>query len=139
MGTPEQNKALVRRFIDCLDSGDVAGAAACFDAERYYSHAHRADLAGTWEQMKGRRRANPFSESSFERLALVADGDRVVQHVRVSSTHTGTFLGVPATGRRVSVDQLEIWRIENDKIVEHWGGLVEMERLYNELDLGDSR
>ena len=34
MGTPEQNKALVMRFIDCLYGGDVAGAAACFDAER---------------------------------------------------------------------------------------------------------
>src|SRR5205085_12460599 len=107
MGTPEQNKALVRRFIECLDSGDVAGAAACFDAERYYSHAHRADLTGTWEQMKGRRRANPFSEPSYERLALVADGDRVVRHVRVSSTHPRTILCVAATGFRVSGYQPE--------------------------------
>ena len=60
MSTPEQNKALVRRFIDCLTAGDVAGAADCFDIERYYSHAHRADLAGTWEQMKMR----PFSRGT---------------------------------------------------------------------------
>jgi len=117
MSTPEQNKALVKRFIDCLDSGDVAGAAACFDLERYYSHSHRADLTGTWEQMKARRRAGAFSDFSPERIALVADGDRVVHHSRTTSTHTGTFLGVPATGRRVTFDQVEIWRIENDKIV----------------------
>jgi predicted ester cyclase len=137
MGTPEQHKALVQRFIDCLDTGDVAGAAACFDAERYYSHPHRADLAGTWDQMKARRRASAFSDFSSERVALIADGDRVVHHARVTSTHTGAFLGVPATGRRVTVDQVEIWRIENDKIVEHWGGLVEMQRLYDELVRGD--
>lgn len=47
MGTPEENKALVRRFLDALGSGDVATAASCFDPERYYSHAHRAGSAGT--------------------------------------------------------------------------------------------
>jgi len=137
MGTPEQNKALVKRFIDCLHGGDAAGAAACFDADRYYSHAHGADLAGTWEQMKARRRAEAFTDVSSERLALVADGDRVVNHGRVTSTHRGTFLGVPGSGRRVTFDQIEIWRIENDKIVEHWGGLAETERLYTELTRGD--
>jgi predicted ester cyclase len=139
MGTSAQNKALVERFIDCLNTGDVAGAAACFDAERYYSHPHGADLAGTWEQMKARRRAGAFTDFSSERVALVADGDRVVHHSRVTSTHSGTFLGVPATGRRVMIDQVEIWRIEEDKIVEHWGGLAETERLYNELAQGDDR
>ncbi len=74
---------------------------------------------------------------SSERLALVADGDRVVHHGRVTSTHSGRFLGAPASGRRVTFDQIEIWRIENDKIVEHWGGLAETERLYNELARGD--
>jgi predicted ester cyclase len=137
MGTPEQNKALVMRFIDCLHGGDVAGAAACFDAERYYSHPHGADLAGTWEQMKARRRAEAFSDVSSERVTLVADGDRVVHHGRVTSTHSGAFLGVPASGRHVTFDQIEIWRIENDKIVEHWGGLAEVERLYDELVRGD--
>ena len=137
MGTPEQNKALVMCFIDCLDGGDVAGAAACFDADRYYSHPHGADLAGTWQQMKERRRAEAFADVSSERVTLVADGDRVVHHGRVTSTHSGTFLGVPATGRRVTFDQIEVWRIENDKIVEHWGGLAETERLYNELVRGD--
>ena len=58
------------------------------------------------------------------------------KRTRVGS-HTGTFLGVPPTGRRVTLDQVEIWRIENDKIVEHWGGLAETERLYNDLVRGD--
>ncbi len=137
MGTAEQNKALVMRFIDCLDSGDVAGAAACFDPDRYYSHAFGADLAGTWEQMKARRRAEAFTDVSAERVTLAADGDRVVHHGRVTSTHSGTFLGVPASGRRVSFDQIEIWRIDGDKIVEHWGGLAEVERLYRELGGND--
>jgi hypothetical protein len=50
MGTPEQNKALVKRFIDALRTGDVAGAAACFDTQRYYSHAWRTGAAIKWNE-----------------------------------------------------------------------------------------
>ena len=128
----------MRRFIDCLNTGDVAGAAECFDAERYYSHTHQAALAGTWQQMKARRRAAVFTDAHSETIALVADGDRVVHHSRFTATHSGDFLGVPATGRRFTMDSLEIWRIDGDKIVEHWGGTWESERVRAELSRGGS-
>jgi predicted ester cyclase len=136
MGSPEQNKALVRRFLDCLQSGDVAGAAECFDTERYYSHAHRANLAGTWEQMKARRRSTALTDIQSETVALVADGDRVVHHSRATATHSGEFLGIPATGRRFTMDFIELWRIDGDKIVEHWGGTREIDRVREELTAG---
>ena len=133
MGTPAENKALVARFIEGLNTGDVAMAAACFDTERYYSNAHQADLAGTWEAMKARRKNPPWSDFSSETVALVADGDRVVRHSRATATHTGEFLGIAPTGRRITWDHIELWRIEGDKIVEHWGGDFEMERVVREL------
>jgi steroid delta-isomerase-like uncharacterized protein len=133
MGSPEQNKALAQKFMDALDRGDVATAAQCFDAQRYHSHAHGANLAGTWEMMKARRRDPAFSDMVHERIALVADGDRVVNHSRTTGTHTGTFLGVPATGKRITVDHVEIWRVENGKIVEQWGGTWELDRIVREL------
>jgi predicted ester cyclase len=136
MGTPEQNKALVRRFIDALNVGDVATAAECFDAERYYSHAHQADLAGTWERMKAARREPAWTDDASETVALVADGDRVVHHSRFTATHAGPMFGIPATGRRITMDHIELWRIDNDKIVEHWGGGWELERLFAELTEG---
>lgn len=89
MGTPEENKALVRRFLDARGSGDV-----------------------------------------------VADGDRVVHHSRFTTVRTGEVLGVSATGRRVTVDHVDLWRIDGDRIVEHRGG-AEMERLHREPAGGD--
>ncbi len=48
--------------------------------------------------------------------------------------HSAEFLGVPPTGRRIETDVIEIWRVEDDKIVEHWGGMTEVsERLYRDL------
>jgi predicted ester cyclase len=133
MGTPEENKALAQRFIDALSAGDVATAAQCFDPSNYWSNAHAADLATTWEEMKARRRNPAFSDVVQEQIALVADGDRVVNHSRTTGTHTGEFLGIPATGRRITVDHVEIWRIEGDKIVEQWGGTWEFARIVREL------
>jgi predicted ester cyclase len=133
VSTAEQNKALVARFLDALGAGDVAGAAACFDAERYYSHSWGGDLATTWERMKAARRTNDLTFVHGERVALVADGDRVVHHTFSRAQHTGDALGVPATGREVTFHSLEIWRVENDLIVEHWGGVREAQRLYEQL------
>jgi predicted ester cyclase len=133
MGTPEENKALAQRFIDALSAGDVAAAAACFDPGNYWSNAHAANLADTWERMKARRRNPAFSDVEHEQIALVADGDRVVNHSRTTGTHTGEFLGITATGKRITVDHVEIWRIEGDKIVEQWGGTWEFDRIDREL------
>jgi predicted SnoaL-like aldol condensation-catalyzing enzyme len=126
MSDSEANKALVKRFLDALRAGDVAGAAACFDPQRYYSHTWEGDLAVTWEKMKARRRAPRFTDRESETVALVGDGDRVVHH--------GHSRVVDAeTGKAADVHQLEIWRIENGLIVEHWGGLREYERFEDQL------
>jgi predicted SnoaL-like aldol condensation-catalyzing enzyme len=126
MTTAEENKALVKRFIDALSAGDVAGAAECFDPNRYYSHAWQGDLAHTWRHMKARRREQRFSDRQSETVALVADGDRVVHH-----THSRVVDA--ATGRQADIHLLEIWRIEDGLIVEHWGGLEEYERFQGQL------
>jgi predicted SnoaL-like aldol condensation-catalyzing enzyme len=126
MTTADDNKALVARFIDALRTGDVATAAACFDAERYYSHAWEGDLATTWEKMKARRRDNTLRDWTSETITYVADGDRVVHHAHAHATDA-------ATGRRVEVHTLEIWRIEDGLIVEHWGGLREYERFQEQF------
>jgi len=126
MTIAEDNKAVVARFIEALRTGDVAAAAACFDADRYYSHAWEGDLATTWEKMKAARREGRFSSSESETVALVADGDRVVHHAHARVTDA-------ASGRPADVHTLEIWRVEDGLIVEHWGGVEEWRRFQRQL------
>ena len=54
---------------------------------------------------------------------LIADGDRVVARVTTSGTHGGEFMGAPATGKRISVQEVDIFRIENGKIAEAWAAV----------------
>ena len=51
---------------------------------------------------------------------LVAEGDRVVLRWRAEGTHQGELMGVPATGKRVTLTGIEILRIADDQIVERW-------------------
>jgi predicted SnoaL-like aldol condensation-catalyzing enzyme len=122
----DENRALVARFLDALGQGDVATAAGCFDAERYYSHAWEGDLGVTWEKMKATRRQGRFRAWDSKTVALVADGDRVVHHAHHRVTEA-------STGKQADLFTLEIWRVEDGLIVEHWGGLQEYERFRAQL------
>src|SRR5215831_19330811 len=52
-----------------------------------------------------------------------ADGTRVVGRYRYVGTHTGSFLGYPATGNAFAMRSIDIWRVEDGRFVEHWDEL----------------
>jgi steroid delta-isomerase-like uncharacterized protein len=54
---------------------------------------------------------------------LIIDGDRFASRTTVTGTHTGDLMGMPATGRHISVEAVDIGRIENGQAKERWGGL----------------
>ena len=92
----------------------------CFSPD-YWSHTWQGDLAHT-----GARMARFFA--GFEHLEridddLIAEGDLVVHRSRSRVRHVGTAFGIPATGREVEIDHVEMWRVTDGKIVEHWGGI----------------
>lgn len=51
---------------------------------------------------------------------LAAEGDRVITRSRWTGTHRGEFMGVPPSGAFVQFDFIDMWRIENGKLVESW-------------------
>jgi predicted ester cyclase len=54
---------------------------------------------------------------------LLTDGDRFASRTAVTGTHTGDLMGMPATGKRISVEAVDIGWIENGQAKERWGGL----------------
>ncbi len=58
---------------------------------------------------------------------LVVSGDRVVGRFTYRGTHSGNFVGVPASGNAVEMRSIDIWRVENGMFVEHWDELNLME------------
>jgi steroid delta-isomerase-like uncharacterized protein len=51
---------------------------------------------------------------------IIAEGDTVMMYSTVTATHQGEWLGNPPTGNKLNFDTVDIFRIENGKIAEHW-------------------
>lgn len=61
-----------------------------------------------------------FSDIDYPIVQVVAEGDRVLVHLRQVATHSGEYEGTPATGTRTDIEVMDLFRIEGDKLVEHW-------------------
>jgi steroid delta-isomerase-like uncharacterized protein len=73
------------------------------------------------QQITAFRAAFPDLRVTVEDLLI--DGDRFASRTTVTGTHAGDLMGMPASGRRISVEAVDIGRIENGQAKERWGGL----------------
>jgi predicted ester cyclase len=74
------------------------------------------------QQITAFRAAFPDLRVTIEDL-LLADGGRFASRTTVSGTHTGDLMGMPPSGKHISVEAVDIGRIENGQAQERWGGL----------------
>jgi predicted ester cyclase len=120
---PEENKALVRRFVAAADRSDFK------EATRYLSPditVHTGggtpgplDLASFFQFGQAWHSAFPDEETTFE--DQIAEGDKVVSRMTSRATHTSEFQGVPPTGKRITVTGIWIDWVVDGRIVERWG------------------
>lgn len=73
-----------------------------------------------------------FPDLDFSIEAQVAEGDTVSAVVTMSGTHSADFMGVPATGKKVSVQAMDTGRVRDGKFCEHWG-LVDVPKMMAQL------
>ena len=65
--------------------------------------------------------ATSFADTKTTTADLIAEGDKVVERYTSRGTHTGPFMGAPATGKPFAVESLVVYRLADGKIVEMWG------------------
>ncbi len=117
-------KEIVTRVIEeALNRGDLRAVdefvgADALDHEELpvRTGSVRGDLKTWFARLRG---AFPDYHSTIE--DLVAEGDRVVVRQTVTGTHRGAFMGIEPTGRRVRFEAIDIFRVRDGRIVEHWG------------------
>ena len=62
-----------------------------------------------------------FPDLSVEILDQVAEGDLVTTRKAIHATHSGDFMGIPPTGKKVIINVIDMIRLRQGKYVEHWG------------------
>jgi steroid delta-isomerase-like uncharacterized protein len=63
---------------------------------------------------------NAFPDRKIVHHEAIAEGDRVLIRWSMSGTHRGDLMGIPATGRQMTLTGFDYFRIENGKIAEMW-------------------
>ncbi len=115
--------ATLRRLYDRLNAGDVDGFAELL-ADDFVEHEETPGLAPTKDGVKAffRMYIAAFPDLRMDVEDIVASGAKVVARVTATGTNRGEFMGMPATGKRISVQLIDIMRFGDDGLVhEHWG------------------
>ena len=125
----EQNKALIARFVEELfNKGNIGIVNEIFAPNFIEREQLPPGLPNGREGVKVLttilRSAFPDFKATID--DILAEGDKVVIRMTWRGTQKGEFLGVPATAKRVSFGVIDIIRIANGKLVEHWGQMDSM-------------
>lgn len=108
---------------------DVDGIDALFAPD--FKHNFRMPVAPGLNGFKdiGRMMNAAFPDVVVQEEALLVAGDYVIERSSAHATHLGQFMGIPATGRRVTWSEIHLYRLRQSHIVEHWVELSTLELL----------
>ena len=115
--------ATMRRLYDLINAGDIDGFGELL-AEDFVEHEETPGLDPTKEGVKQffHMYKAAFPDLRMEAQDVLVSGDKVVARARATGTHKGEFLGMPATGKHVDVQLIDIIRFDDDGLArEHWG------------------
>jgi len=118
----EQNKAVARRVLEEAASQHKLELVDELLAPDYVLHDPANPMVRDRETFKqflgGHYTAFPDVKWTIE--DVVAEGDKVVVRWTLTGTHQGPLLGIPPTGKQVSMWGISIYRIADGKVAEEW-------------------
>ena len=119
----EANEAMMRRFYDeVVNKGNLAE----IDERIAQDLIEHNPPPGVPSGPEGMKQSVAMFRAAFPDIHVtihdvLAEGDKVVVRATASGTHRGELMGIPATERRIAVDEIHIVRCVDGKVVEHWG------------------
>lgn len=117
----EENKAVVRRYLEEIWSAGKLEAANEIMTEAFMFHGPIRDLEGldAFKQFVAGIHTT-FPDVNFTVEDLVAEGDKVVVRWSMTGTHTNEFMGIAATGKPFTVPGTSIAHFSGEKMAEIW-------------------
>jgi steroid delta-isomerase-like uncharacterized protein len=115
--------ASMQRFFEIVNSGDVDQLIDLL-ADDFVEHEEMPGMPTGREGTKQlfKMMAAAFPNMNWDPQDILVDGNKAVARVRFTGTNDGEFMGMPATGKSVSVQVIDIVRFNEDGLAcEHWG------------------
>lgn len=121
----DANKALSHRFNDEVKNCHRLTAIDELLSPDFVNHTGIPGFASTREGVKAffAYFVGAFPDLTCAVHDMIAEGDKVVDYFTLAGTHRGEFMGIPATGKRVSFKGMHIFAFDQGKITGHWNVL----------------
>jgi len=117
-----QVEEVLHGIYEAINTGEL-GLLDKFVAPDYIEHSEGFQGVEPFrQQVAAFRAAFPDLRVTIQDV-LLTDGDRFASRTTVTGTHTGDLMGLPATGKHISVEAVDIGRVENGQAKERWGGI----------------
>ena len=118
----QDNKAIVARFYDEVLNQRKVGVLDELAIEDYVEHDPFPGQGNGRADLKARVQAlqSAFDPLRFTVEDVIAEGDKVVVRWKNAGTHSGTFMGIPATKKAFSVAGIDVHLVRDGRIAEHW-------------------
>jgi steroid delta-isomerase-like uncharacterized protein len=117
------HEVTMRRVYELISAGDIDGFGEHV-ADGFVEHEELPGLEPSKEGVMQwfRMYVAAFPDLRMDAEDVLVSGDKVVARARATGTHRGEFMGMPATGKRIDVQLIDIIRFGEDGLaIEHWG------------------
>lgn len=119
------NKAVVRRYVEEYQIGRREDVADELVADQFVHHSGPEWAQTSTGKALGKPQWLAMVHAAFPDLAVVihdqiGEGEVVVTRKTFRGTHKGEFMGISPTGNRVAIDVIDIIRIKDGQMTEHW-------------------
>lgn len=117
----DANKDLVRAFEAHINARELDEAIALLSPD-FVDHTPGVGLPSGIDGVRAffTMQYTGLPDNHRQSMEMIGEGDKVVHRLSGEGTHEGMLLGMPPTGRRVTWSCIDIWRVEDGRLVEHW-------------------
>ncbi len=117
----QDNLTVVRRHLDLLQHYDEASADAIWADDLVFREPQQVIRGRDAGKARVRAFREAFPDGQATLHEAVAQDDKVAARYTLVGTHQAPFAGIPATGKRITLSGIAIFRLVEGRIVEGWG------------------
>ncbi|MBX2824555.1 MAG: ester cyclase [Gammaproteobacteria bacterium] len=119
----EATRSVVENMVDGLNDHDIDGMGRFFSQSfRWMGNAGCGTKNGLKEFQENWQK--PFQAAFSDKVCIdearLAEGEWMAAFGRQEATHSGEFMGIPPTGKRVEIRYMDFWKVVDDRIVDNW-------------------
>lgn len=119
----EETRSLINAMVDGLNDHEIEGMSAFFSSQfRWMGNAGCGTKVGLKAFQDNWQR--PFQAAFSDKVCIdearLAEGEWMAAFGRQEATHSGNFMGISPTGKRVQIRYMDFWKVQDGKIVDNW-------------------